>query len=400
MSTSARLREQDMRAAKADQGIQRLVGEFWTSRQRQMHSLHYVISYRASFKPELPNYFITRFSAPGDIVMDPFLGRGTTVLEANLLGRVGWGNDVNPMAERITYAKTHPVNLHEVDDVLASLDLSTASPVEMPQEFAPFYHPKTFAELLKLREYLKSHRSDAARFVELLALARLHGHSDGFFSVYSFPQISVTPEAQERINRSAGRAPEYREVASRIRRKAIQSLKSGQLETIRRNSVKNRLAVSDVRSMDTFPSGKVQLIVTSPPFLSQVDYIQDNWLELWFLGIDRGPLAEKIVQTPDLDIWVEFMSAALEEMWRLLRPSGHCVIEVGEVKHGGAVVNLDEVIVNIIRRLNARPFGLDWEIREIMVNEQRFTKLAHCFGVTNNAGGTNTNRLVVMRRGR
>jgi tRNA G10 N-methylase Trm11 len=71
------------------------VNEFWTARQRQAHSLH-EISYRACFKPQLPRFFIERLTHAGDIVYDPFMGRGTTLVEAALLGRVPCGSDVNP----------------------------------------------------------------------------------------------------------------------------------------------------------------------------------------------------------------------------------------------------------------------------------------------------------------
>ncbi|HQI76296.1 MAG TPA: DNA methyltransferase, partial [Candidatus Latescibacteria bacterium] len=57
------------------------VNEFWTARQRQASSLHEV-SYRACFKPQLSRFFIERLTAPGDAVYDPFMGRGTTVIEA------------------------------------------------------------------------------------------------------------------------------------------------------------------------------------------------------------------------------------------------------------------------------------------------------------------------------
>ena len=71
-----------------------LVNEFWTSRQRAAHSLH-EISYRACFKPQLPRFFIKRLTAPGETVYDPFSGRGTTALEAALLGRRPVACDVN-----------------------------------------------------------------------------------------------------------------------------------------------------------------------------------------------------------------------------------------------------------------------------------------------------------------
>lgn len=67
-------------------GVPVFANEFWTARQRAAHSLH-EISYRACFKPQLPRFFIERLTAPGAVVFDPFMGRGTTLLEAALLGR-------------------------------------------------------------------------------------------------------------------------------------------------------------------------------------------------------------------------------------------------------------------------------------------------------------------------
>src|SRR5690349_8551146 len=54
------------------------LNEFWTSKQRAANRLH-EISYRACFKPQLPHFFIERLTKPGDVVFDPFMGRGTTL---------------------------------------------------------------------------------------------------------------------------------------------------------------------------------------------------------------------------------------------------------------------------------------------------------------------------------
>lgn len=82
-------------------GIPYLVNEFWTSAQRQAHSIHEV-SYRACFKPQLPDFFISRLTVPGDCVLDPFMGRGTTPVQAALMGRQPLGNDVNPLSVLLT----------------------------------------------------------------------------------------------------------------------------------------------------------------------------------------------------------------------------------------------------------------------------------------------------------
>src|SRR3954468_17923884 len=69
------------------------------------HSLHPMCSYLASFPAALAHAFIARFSRPGDVVFDPFSGRGTTPLEAVAEGRIGVGNDLNPFAHLLTAAK-------------------------------------------------------------------------------------------------------------------------------------------------------------------------------------------------------------------------------------------------------------------------------------------------------
>src|SRR3954462_12641861 len=89
------------------------VNEFWTSKQRAASRLH-EISYRACFKPQLPRFFIERLTQPGDVVYDPFMGRGTTPMEAALLGRVSYGCDINPLSLVLTGPRLHPPTLEQV----------------------------------------------------------------------------------------------------------------------------------------------------------------------------------------------------------------------------------------------------------------------------------------------
>ena len=374
----------------------RVTGEFWTESQRQMHSLHYIVSYRASFKPELPEYFIARHTKPGQVVLDPFNGRGTTALQANLMGRVAFGSDINPMSERIAYPKCNPVPLDELQERLNAIGLNAALPTEGEDDFAMFYHPGTYREIAGLMSYLRTNRADADRFIELVALSRLHGHSPGFFSVYSFPQISVPPENQRKINEQRKQSPDYRPIKPRILLKARHALADARVDHIRAASAGNRFETCDARKL-AFPSACADLIVTSPPFLNKADYVLDNWLELWFLGIPEEPVREGIVQTSSLSRWIDFMKPAIAEMGRVLRKGGVAVVEVGEVVHKGEVVNLDEVIVQMVDDLRSE--GCKLAVEQVLIHVQEFTKLANCFKVDNNKKGTNTHRLVVMRKG-
>ncbi len=370
--------------------------EFWTAKQRQMHSLHYANSYRASFKPELPEFFINKYTKPGDTIGDPFGGRGTTVLQAALMNRKGLSNDVNPLSERLAFPKINPVSIEEISDRLDKIDLNAPIALDREEDMSMFYHPDTYREIINLRNYLRTHLDNVDRFIEMTALSRLHGHSNGFFSAYSFPQISIPKVNQAKINQTRGVEPDYREIKSRILKKAKTTLKSGGLKDLQRLARFHRLTTGDSRDLKGWESESVNLVVTSPPFLNQVDYVQDTWIETWFCDIPRESVEDKIVQTPDLQKWTDFISATLSELHRVLAKGGLVAMEVGEVRYQGVILNLDEILVNLTcqRQYNMHQF----KVREVYVQSQQFTKLANCFKVENNKLGTNTNRIVLMEK--
>ena len=395
MATQRSLELVEDKTAEAN-GYKRFIGELWTAKQRQMHSLHYVVSYRASFKPELPDFCIRRYSEKGAVVLDPFTGRGTTALQANLLGRVAWACDVNPLAVLMTQAKTNPIGLDEV--VLRLNTMNFRRPVNLKgfsDTFAPFYHPDTYRELINLRRAVAAQPDRINRFIELIAISRLHGHSPGFFSVYSFPQISIPPERQAAINKKRHQVPDYRAVAPRIIKKSAQALRDGFSSEFFAVSSANSIEVSDSRSISWAPNNSVDLVVTSPPFLDKVDYITDNWLEQWFAGVDEKKFRKSLVMVNSLERWSSFMHDVLSEMLRVLKPKSHAVIEVGEVETSQGIICLDEVVADIAASIShpEKRFVVD----EVLVNQQEFTKLANCFNVDNNKKGTNTNRLVVLK---
>lgn len=85
-----------MLAVHAPEGHSTMTALPWHSAPRRWgHELHSLCSYMAMFPPSIPHFFIRWLTEPGDVVYDPFSGRGTTVLEACLLGRRGLGSDAN-----------------------------------------------------------------------------------------------------------------------------------------------------------------------------------------------------------------------------------------------------------------------------------------------------------------
>jgi len=370
-------------------------GELWTSTQRQMHSLHYAVSYRGSFKPELPDFCIRRYSAPGDIVLDPFSGRGTTALQAAILGRIPFASDANPLATLLTTSKLNPATLDEIVIRLHDIDFSRPVPLTAYHEMlSPFYHPDTYRELVNLRIAVKKNPDRINRFIELLALSRLHGHSNGFFSVYSFPQISIPPERQRLINLKRREEPEYRSVAPRIIKKAAQTLRDGLHSDFDKYASQSLVHYSDARNLSWLPRNSIDLIVCSPPFLDKVDYLTDNWLEFWFAGVSPRTFQNMLMMSSNIHEWKSYMRDTLREALRVIKPNSFVVVEVGEVETEEGRIFLDEVLAEEAERI--RDTEKYFRVEEVLINQQSFSKLSNCFQVENNRKGTNTNRLVVL----
>src|SRR5258708_8523430 len=97
----------------------------WKDQQRLWgHPFHPMCSYLASFPAALTHDFIARYERTGDVVLDPFSGRGTTALQACAEGRIGVGNDLNPFATLLTAAKVEPATRAQALTRLAQLRLA------------------------------------------------------------------------------------------------------------------------------------------------------------------------------------------------------------------------------------------------------------------------------------
>ena len=369
------------------------VNEFWTAMQRQASSLHEV-SYRACFKPQLPRFFIERLTAPGDVVYDPFMGRGTTPLEAALLGRVPFGNDINPLSVVMTRPRLHPPTLAQVETRLRQLPLD--DPADAPDDLLAFYHQDTLRALASLKKYFLHRRRASAldeidEWLLLVSLNRLTGHSNGFFSVYTLPpNQAVSAKSQRKINDRRNQVPPPRDVVKILLKKSRQLL--GDVDPAARATLatvapRALLLTCPADETPAIPSGSVALVVTSPPFLNVVQYATDNWLRCWFLGIDAA--AVKLTVPSKLEQWRTAMAAVFRELHRVLRRGGHVAFEVGEV-HGG-MTKLEETVLPAGAAAGLEPLL-------VVINDQKFTKTANCWGVDNMAKGTNTNRIVVFRK--
>jgi len=380
--------------AEAGPGYPSIRLGFGPSRQRQASNRHET-SYRACYKPQLPRHFIERLTGPGDRVYDPFSGRGTTAIEAALLGRRVAANDVNPLSRMLAEPRLTPPDPAAVAKRL--MDIPRSGPSD-GLDLGMFFHADTEAEIRGLRQWFLDRETagelDALdTWIRMVATNRLTGHSAGFFSVYTLPpNQALTADKQRQINAQRQQTPTYRDTHALILKKTRQLLSS--LDPIQRRHLASaaqdaRFLTGDARGTATLMPGCMALTVTSPPFLDVVNYTADNWMRCWFTGLDADAIGRGISTPRTVEAWSDTMGAVLAELHRLTRPGGFLAFEVGEVRRGK--LRLDEVILPLGLRAGFKAHG-------ILVNSQVFTKTAHIWGVGNNDKGTNSNRVVLFER--
>ncbi len=302
------------------------------------HPLHSICPYFAMFPEGFVLEQLYAYTRPGDVVLDPFCGRGTTVLESLLNNRLALGADINPVAACVAGAKANvPAMtsvLQRVDD-LYGMFVGRTSREEPPTEFfAHCFHRETYAGVAFLREALAWRRSPIDRFIAAVMLGILHGesHRSGMYLSNRMPRtISTKPDYSVRWWRERNLRPPHREVFE-VLRQAVR-FRFSQPPPKRRGTV----VLSDARRCGQVlkkHTGSVALVVTSPPYIDTTDYAEDQWLRLWFLGGDPKPTLR--LHKDDRHTLSETYWDFLEEVWRgcapLLRDAARIVVRIGGTK--------------------------------------------------------------------
>jgi hypothetical protein len=302
------------------------------------HPLHSICPYFAMFPEGFVAEQLYAYTRPDDVVLDPFCGRGTTILESLLNNRQGLGTDINPVAACIAGAKANVPALKSVLVRIAKLakEFEKQAFRELPSTkfFQHCFHRDTYAEVAFLRDALAWRRSSTDRFIAAVMLGILHGesHRSGMCLSNRMPRtISTKPEYSVRWWQERGlQAPrrETFEVLSQAVRFRFSQPPPDQ---------RGRVVLSDARRCGQVlkkHAGSVALIVTSPPYIDTTDYAEDQWLRLWFLGGEPKPMLR--LHKDDRHTMAENYWSFLEEAWRgcapLLRDTAHVVVRIGGSK--------------------------------------------------------------------
>lgn len=318
-----------------------------------VHPLHSICPYFAMFPPGFVERYVLAFTERGDIVFDPFSGRGTTVFESLLLGRRAYGLDVNPVAACVSAAKADPPSRAALLRRIADLRRACADAgiIETPSSdfFAACFAPTTLRQVSFLRSTLSWTTSKVDRFIAAMALGCLHGESHKSKNCFSnrMPRtISTKPDYSVRWWAENGYVAPERDVFDILVAQVDFRLARGVPPIVgeaRLGDVRNATAM--FRKL----RGSVKLVVTSPPYLDTTDYGEDQWLRLWFLGGAERPKGRIFTDArhgTSAAYWA-FLTAAWSGMAGLLAPDCTIVIRIGGMSFKPQ--ELEEGVISTLR---------------------------------------------------
>lgn len=343
----------------------------WKDQQRLWgHAFHPMCSYLASFPAALTHAFIARYSRPGDVVLDPFSGRGTTPLQACAEGRIGVGNDLNPFAHLLTAAKVQPATKPEAVTRLAQLRLgwnavsgewlalgarvaadptgsnsmvpragsgvgdASAGIEAVPLEVALAFHPRTLAQLLYVRTMLRlDDRTD--RFLAAAVTGILHGKSASYLSVLMPNTFSMAPRYVRDFAARTDFASPERDVFDGLGKKLDRLFRQPPPRTEGLALLGDARDVADRAQAGLRAMGRpdrARLVVTSPPYLRVVKYGYYNWLRTWFLGFDAREIDATLDDAHHREPYLAFLRDSLAGLRPILTDDAVVVLVIGDVE--------------------------------------------------------------------
>jgi hypothetical protein len=327
-------------------------GHLWHSvSPRWGHSMHTMCSYYGMFPAKIAHHFIQKYSSPGDIVLDPFSGRGTTALQARIDGRRAICNDLNPLAYVLSRAKVNPpsweIATAFVDSLETDYHKATRGDPDVSADIRMLYHNNTLKQLCFVRERLLKRPITEWTPEELMAGGALAGIMHGswrrddtsqYLSISMPNTFSMSPSYVRKFIRENGLKKIDQDVFNCLRDK-IARLYLDDIPGI--SGVAFHSDASDLLRSRSIKAKSVNLIVTSPPYLQVVNYGTANWIRLWLLGIDevgrergagRRQLNEALDHSHTYSSYCGFMLRTLLGMQRVLCKDGVAVVVIGDVK--------------------------------------------------------------------
>ncbi len=364
----------------------------WRQNSRNWgHPMHSMASRSGSFPPALADYFINHFSRVGDLVLDPYSGKGTTSYQACLLDRVGFGIDVAPEAYVLTGAKVHIVKHIEAVEYLKSIrfGISKTNIRDVHPDIKVFFSTKTLAQILVIKERLledlgidttkinydsglvfhhaRTKKEQCAQYWFGVLTGILHGSSSYSLSLPCSHSFSMAPNYTKNYAKKHNlKKPDRNVIQCMIE-------KSHYLQSSGIARIGGKAYLGKAQELPKSWEEKFDLIVTSPPYFTAQNYPWDNWLREWLLGFDFKEVRKQTTQTASCEKYSQAMYGFLKEAYRVLKPGKRAFVVVGDVtKKSGdekIIINTSSIISHEAKKVG---FNIDLIINDDIPPTKRY----------------------------
>lgn len=325
------------------------------------------IQYAASFPPGVPATYINMFTKPGDTVLDPFSGKGTTPLQALLMGRNAIGNDLSPVAYHYVHSRVHTPKKADIIDAIRRLDEECRGETVNIYDWESLlfiYHPDTLLRILQARQLLLERTDKMSMFLKALIMSSLYGSGDRVLSGNlpgSFP-INLGSMAKMRLKKET--KPPYKDLRATLTGKVEYIFVSGVPDM--EGTVYN---MNSAKLDEVVAPGSVRLVCTSPPYINLMAYGEKTWLQQWFLDRNYKEYDEKTREigscSGNYDAYFGFMKDVLKAMYIVMAEDSVGVYVIG----GSRSRKKDEGELYIPMRLAEIGNSLGYEAKYVFSRE-------------------------------
>jgi DNA modification methylase len=271
------------------------------------YATHGIHKYPAKFIPQIPRFCIDSYSDVGDVVLDPFMGSGTTLLESYVSGRDSFGVDIHPLARLIAKVKTTPLDprilvpLAEdlLDELKADRDDDWAWVPEIPNR-EHWFRDSVLSELATVKKHIWGFPEDKYKDFFRICLSSI------IRKVSNSDNDSLIPEVtsfQKKLDEQGKTSYDvFSKFENTVRSKLLDAAHLWRLAGEVRENYGSAPQVSivgeDARNIDIDDSS-VDLAVTSPPYASAVHYVGVHKLEMFWLDMmkDTSELDSRVLGT-------------------------------------------------------------------------------------------------------
>ena len=245
--------------------------------------------YYAMFPKEFAFEVIENFSKPGDFVIDPFSGRGSSIYAAAAMDRYGYGIEINPVGWLYSKVKLNPARLSDVLERISEIQAMSEAIYhkdldKMPEFFYSCYSTKVLNYLLTARQELKweSRKTDATLMAIILVC--LHGDRNESLSNQMRQGKAMSPNYSVRWWKEKNLSPPDLDPVHFLSKRANWRYAKGIPKLLNSKVYKGDSTLLIKRIAKISRVQPFSLLFTSPPYFGVTNYYQDQWLRLWILG--------------------------------------------------------------------------------------------------------------------